>query len=235
MLTLKAARLLGAAEVVLHDALVGAGILALASQARLVDVGKRARRPSTAQRFISRMLVTAARRSACVVRLKGGDPGIFGRLDEEITALRAADIPFEIVPGVTAACAAAASLQASLTQRGVARGVRLVTLRRAQDAPACAHGAGDTVAIYMAGHQVAETALRLIDDGQCRATPLVLVEAAGTRQERHWIGTLGDAAMLARTHARESGDGPVILLAGEALAPVLRRSAAAGPTGRAVA
>jgi len=235
LLTLKAARLLRAADVVLHDALVGAGILALAAQARRVDVGKRAGRPSTAQHFINRALIVAARRFACVVRLKGGDPAIFGRLDEEIAALRAAAIPFEIVPGVTAACAAAASLQASLTQRGVARGVRLATLRQAQDAPACGHEAGDTVAIYMAGHQVAETAARLLDDGQCRATPLVLVEAAGTPLERHWIGTLGDAATLASTHARESGDGPVILLAGKALAHVLRRSAEAGPTERAVA
>jgi uroporphyrin-III C-methyltransferase len=241
LLTQKAARLLRAADVVLHDALVGAEVLWLARQARLVNVGKRAHRPSTAQRFINRMLVTAARRHACVVRLKGGDPALFGRLDEEVTALRAAGIAFEIVPGVTAACAAAASLQASLTQRGVARGVRFVTLRQAQgtpqaqDTPQASDGSTDTLAIYMAGHQVADTAQRLIDAGRCRATPLVVIEAASTPQQRHWAGTLGNAAALARAHAREGGDGPMLLLLGDVLAHVSGEVVGARDTGRAVA
>lgn len=235
LLTLKAVRLLRAADVVLHDALVGAEVLALAHQARLVNVGKRAHRPSTAQRFINRMLLTAARRYACVVRLKGGDPGLFGRLDEEMTALRSAGVAFEIVPGVTAACAAAASLQASLTQRGVARAVRFVTLRQAQDTPSAADGSSDTLAIYMAGHQVTETAQRLIDEGRSRATPLVLIEAVSTEHERHWAGTLGTAAALAMDQAREGGDGPVLLLVGKALAQVTRDAVGARDPRQAVA
>lgn len=235
LLTLKAVRLLRAADVVLHDALVGAEVLALAHQARLVNVGKRAHRPSTAQRFINRMLVTAARHHACVVRLKGGDPGLFGRLDEEMTALRSAGIAFEIVPGVTAACAAAASLQASLTQRGVARGVRFVTLRQAPGTSREADGSSDTLAIYMAGHQVAETAQRLMDGGHSRATPLVLIEAVSTAQERRWVGTLGTAATLALAQAREGGDGPVLLLLGKALAQVAGDTIGARDPGRAVA
>jgi uroporphyrin-III C-methyltransferase len=226
LLTLKAARLLREADVVLHDALVAPAVLALASRARLVDVGKRAHRPSTSQRFINRMLVTAARRYARVVRLKGGDPTLFGRLDEEMAALRAADIAFEIVPGVTAACAAAASLQASLTQRGVARAVRFVTPRVAPDMPADT-GQGDTIAIYMAGQLVAETAQRLIDEGRGPATPLVLVEAASTAQERQWVGTLAQAQALAQQRAAENAASPVVLLAGDALAQVLARQEAA--------
>lgn len=232
LLTLKAARLLGAADVLLHDALVAPEVLALAPQARLVDVGKRACKPSTAQRFINRMLVTAARQARCVVRLKGGDPTIFGRLDEEMAALRAAGIAFEIVPGITSACAAAASLQTSLTQRGVARGVRFVTPRTAPDTPAN-DSQRDTMAIYMAGHLVPEAAQRLIDDGHPAATPLVLVESASTPQERRWAGTLGSAQSLADQRAQEGAGGPVLLLAGEALAQVSLRSVAAAPPRRA--
>ena len=144
LLTMKAARLLRQADVVLHDALVDPRVLQIASNARLIDVGKRASKSSTAQRFINRMLVTSARNHSCVVRLKGGDPTIFGRLDEEMQALRDAGIAFEVVPGVTAACAAAATLQASLTLRGVARSVRFLTPRVAADR-VLRHGRGTAV------------------------------------------------------------------------------------------
>ncbi len=103
LLTLRAARLLGEADVVLHDALVPAEILAMAPQAQLVDVGKRAGGKSAAQAFINRRLGTAARRHRLVVRLKGGDPMLFGRAQEEIAALQEAGIACEVVPGVTAA------------------------------------------------------------------------------------------------------------------------------------
>ena len=115
LLTVRAAQLLARADVVLHDALVDQTVLALASQARLIPVGKRAHSPSTEQRFINKALVDYARTMKVVVRLKGGDPSIFGRLDEEMQALRAAGVAFEVVPGITAASAAAAELQASLT------------------------------------------------------------------------------------------------------------------------
>ncbi|HRO59664.1 MAG TPA: uroporphyrinogen-III C-methyltransferase, partial [Burkholderiaceae bacterium] len=115
LLTLRAARLLASADVVLHDALVGPDILALAPQAELVDVGKRCARASAAQHFINRRLVECARRHRIVVRLKGGDPSLFGRAREEIEALRKAGIEFEIVLGVTAALAAAAQVGCPLT------------------------------------------------------------------------------------------------------------------------
>src|SRR5918911_5752320 len=115
LLTLRAARLLEAADVVLHDALVHPHTLALARRARRIDVGKRAGKVSTEQRFIHRALVAAARRHAIVVRLKGGDPMLFGRAQEEIDALQEAGIPYAVVPGVTAAFAAAASIGTSLS------------------------------------------------------------------------------------------------------------------------
>ncbi len=113
LLTLRAVRILARADVVLHDALVDPAVLELAPRAARIAVGKRAHQPSTAQRFINKTLVDCARKSSCVVRLKGGDPSIFGRLDEEMQALHAAGIGFEVVPGITAASAAAAELQAS--------------------------------------------------------------------------------------------------------------------------
>src|SRR6185369_17050174 len=120
LLTLRAARLLEAADIVFHDALVHPETLALAKRARFVDVGKRYGKVSTEQRFINRALVEAARTHENVVRLKGGDPMIFGRAQEEIEALGEAGIECEVVPGITAALAAAASTRASLTRRGIA-------------------------------------------------------------------------------------------------------------------
>src|SRR6185503_4560703 len=114
LITLRAARLLEAADVVLFDALVHPDTVALARHARKVNVGKRYGKVSTEQRFINRALIEAARTHATVVRLKGGDPMLFGRAQEEIDALAAAGIECEVVPGVTAALAAAASLRVSL-------------------------------------------------------------------------------------------------------------------------
>ncbi len=121
LLTLRAAGILKRAELVFHDALVHPQTLALAVCARKILVGKRSGRHSTAQSFINKRLVDAARKHGVVVRLKGGDPLLFGRAQEEIDALRKAGIDFEIVPGVTAATAASAELGVSLTRRGLAR------------------------------------------------------------------------------------------------------------------
>ncbi len=131
LLTLRAAEILKRAEVVFHDALVHPRTLELAARARKFAVGKRSGRHSTAQKFINKRLVDAARGHKIVVRLKGGDPTLFGRVQEEIDALRAAGIDFEIVPGVTAATAASAELGVSLTRRGFARHVVFVTPRAA--------------------------------------------------------------------------------------------------------
>jgi uroporphyrin-III C-methyltransferase len=183
------------------------------------------RRASASQRFINRLLVTAARRYARVVRLKGGDPAVFGRLDEETRALADAGIDFEIVPGITAASAAAAGLKTSLTLRGVARSVRFVT-------PRAGHGAvnpgslrarpDETLAIYMGGEALPELAARLCADGLALATPLVVVESASLPEECHWAGTLG----AARQWPGPRSGGPVLLLVGAALAAVLSRETA---------
>lgn len=218
LLTVKALRLLQRADVVLHDALVSEAILALAPQARLVNVGRRSGRPSMAQRFIDRLLVSSARRHACVVRLKGGDPTLFGRLDEEMQALRAAGVAFEVVPGVTAATAAAAAVGTSLTLRNVARSVRFVTPRVAAEAqpdPARIGGApdSDTLAVYMAGEMVESLAERLIANGHTDCTPLIIVENASLPTQSVWRGTLGAASDWPGACA----SGPVVLLVGRAV------------------
>lgn len=227
LLTLRAVRVLGRADVVLHDALVDEAVLALASQARLIAVGKRAHSPSTAQLFINKTLIDCARKASCVVRLKGGDPSIFGRLDEEMQALRAAGISFEIVPGITAASAAAAELQASLTLRGVARAVTFLTPCVCDEhddatwAPAIdSLRAGGSLGVYMAGRHIAATAQRMIESGQLASTPIAVLESVSLADSRHWLGTLATAA----GSPPDVGNGPVVLLIGEALRGALERS-----------
>ena len=134
LITVRGASLLKQAEVVLYDALVTPEILQLCSQAQLISVGKRSGQRSTAQTLINEQLVECAKRFERVVRLKGGDPMLFGRADEEIGALSAAGIEVEVVPGVTSALAASASLGQSLTLRGVARSVAFCTLSQADAA-----------------------------------------------------------------------------------------------------
>src|SRR5215207_2060301 len=183
LLTLRAIRILARADVVLHDALVEREVLDLAPLATRIAVGKRAHGPSTAQRFINKTLVDCARKASCVVRLKGGDPSIFGRLDEEMSALRAAAITFEVVPGITAASAAAAQLQASLTLRGIARAVTFLTpcvCDEHDDAtwtPAIdSLRAGGTLGVYMGGRHIADTARRLIEVGKLASMPIAVLE-----------------------------------------------------------
>ena len=227
LLTVRASHVLARADVVLHDALVDRAVLALANHARLIPVGKRAHSPSTAQRFINKALIDHARTVNCVVRLKGGDPSIFGRLDEEMQALRAAGVAFEVVPGITAASAAAAELQVSLTLRGVARAVTFLTPcvcdvhDDATWAPAIdSLRAGATLGVYMAGQQIAVTAQRLIDSGQLAATPIAVFESVSLAHSRHWLGTLAIAAVS----PPDVGHGPVMLLVGEALLSALQRA-----------
>jgi uroporphyrin-III C-methyltransferase len=159
LLTLRAAEVLKRADIVFHDALVHPEVLAIAARARKVPVGKRCGRHATAQQFINKRLVDAARAHRVVVRLKGGDPTLFGRAQEEITALGAAGVPCEIVPGVTAALAAAAEAGVSLTQRGLARSVVLVTPRVGRgEAPsdwAKSAAGADTAVIYMGAGEAA--------------------------------------------------------------------------------
>lgn len=218
LLTVRAARLLGEADVVLHDALVSAEVLALAAKAKFFNVGKRANRPSMDQRFICRLLVRLASRNAIVVRLKGGDPSIFGRASEELAACRDAGVSAVLVPGVTAAVAASASLGVSLTSRGVSRSVAFVTPTVARGASESAHwaeaaAAAETAVIYMGAGQAERVAAALIVRGVPRERPVALVENASVSDERIVRGFLGDLAAL----AAKTGHGPVVMIVGEAI------------------
>jgi uroporphyrin-III C-methyltransferase len=218
LLTLRAAHLLERADIVFHDALVHPETIALASHARIVNVGKRYGRISTEQRFINRSLIEAARLHATVVRLKGGDPMLFGRAQEELDALAAAGIECEVVPGVTAALAAASSLRASLTRRGIARSVAFLTPRVGQGEAAsewlpAALGA-DSVVLYMAAGASQSIAATLIGAGKPADTPVALVESATLPGERRHFTTL--AALCTAAISRPSG--PVVMCVGAVFA-----------------
>lgn len=215
LLTLRAAKLLAEAEIVFYDALVHPDIIALAAQAKKIAVGKRAGRLSTDQRFINRALVEAGLRYQCVVRLKGGDPMLFGRAQEEIAALNAAGVAVEVVPGITAALAAAASLTTSLTRRGISRSVSFATPRvghgESKGDWADAVAGTDTAILYMAAGEAKAVSTALIARGLCAATPVVIVENASLPNERQLRGTLADLAVL----ASQGIAGPAILCIGQ--------------------
>ncbi len=225
LLTLKALRALQSADVVLYDDLVSATIVDMARrEAEKIPVGKRGYKPSCRQDHIVSLLVSLARQGKRVVRLKGGDPMIFGRANEEIAALRAANIPIEIVPGVTAALGAAAGLQISLTARQTARRLQFIT--------AHAHDGklpGDidwralcdpraSTAIYMGVKTLELLAGRLLANGMDPSTPAHLVERATCPDERHIFGTIEN---LAAKVARAEPSGPCVILIGEAFADAL--------------
>jgi uroporphyrin-III C-methyltransferase len=217
LLTVRAARLLGQADVVLHDALIGPDILALAPQARLYGVGKRAGRVSVDQRFTCRLMVRLARRGLMVVRLKGGDPHIFGRATEEIEACRAAGVDVVTVPGITAATAAASALGASLTSRGLSRSVAFVTPTVARggtgnDAWARAAAAAETAVIYMGAQQAEAVVAALLAQGLGPGHPVAVVESASLPGQHLVRGQLADLPDLAGS----GGAGPKILVLGTA-------------------
>jgi len=167
LLTLKAARLLAGAEVVLHDALVSEAVLAMISRAaQVINVGKRAGQKLLTQEEINALLVSYGRTRTTVVRLKGGDPSIFGRAGEEIEALRTAGIEYEIVPGISAALGAAAAAGISLTDRRVASQILLTTFSRGTDGSAMDLGcvtSTTTLVLYMPGADYAEVSERLLE------------------------------------------------------------------------
>lgn len=223
LLTVRAARLLGEADIVFHDALVPHGILNLI-KGKSVAVGKRSGRFSTAQKFINKQLLDAARQYRVVVRLKGGDPMLFGRAHEEIEFLAGKNITVKVVPGVTAALAASAELGISLTRRGEARSVAFVTPRvgegTAQSSWVRAALAADTVAIYMGAGEGAAIAAALIEAGKAASTPVAIVESASMPDMGVTYGTL---RWLGEWRGRS---GPVLILLGdvygEAAADALR-------------
>jgi len=222
LLTLRAARVLGLADVVFHDALVHPEVLALASRARIVPVGKRCSQISTDQRFINRCLVEAAARYETVVRLKGGDPMVFGRAQEELDALAQHGIECEVVPGVTAALAAAADLRISLTRRGTSRSVVLATPRVGTDQQAGkwveAVVAADTAVLYMGTGEAARLVHSLKQSGLPGNHPVAVVQSASLAGSKALYTTLDD---LPRRAAEIPSGGPTLLVLGEVLREAL--------------
>ena len=229
LLTLRAVRILERADIVFHDALVSEEILELAAKAQRVSVGKRCGRHSTAQRFINKRLVDAAATHAVVVRLKGGDPMLFGRAQEEIDALVSAGVACEVIPGVTSALAASAELSVSLTRRGISRSVGFVTPRHGEGEDpgdwVDAAMAADTAVIYMGTGQAAAVSAALIKAGKPATTPIAIVENASLPGARHAFGSLADLPELAAT----SG-GPALILIGEVYREIGRKAAIGEPT-----
>jgi len=221
LMTLRAAEVLRRADVVFHDSLVHPGTLAFAVSAEKIAVGKRSGRRSTAQKFINKRLVDAARKHAVVVRLKGGDPLLFGRAQEEIDALRRAGVDLEIVPGVTAATAAAAELGVSLTRRGLSRHVVFVTPRAGQGERgndwAASVLAADTAVVYMGAGLARAMCAELVGRGKPPGTPVAVVENASLPDRRMLFGTLAQLPAL----AHRTGDGPAVVIVGEVLKDAL--------------
>ena len=200
LLTLRAARLLAEADVVVHDALVGDGVLALIpTSAERIDVGKRPGRP-TPQELISALLVELARQGKRVVRLKGGDPFVFGRGGEEAEALAAAGVGFEIVPGISSSVAAPAAAGIPVTHRGVSAAFTVVTGHRRAGEPdvdwRSLAGVGGTIVVLMGVSRRAEIAAELIAGGLDPSTPVAAIESATTTRQlvgRWRLDDLADA------------------------------------------
>ena len=219
LLTVKATALLQAADIFLHDDLVPARIVALANHGALVlNVGKRCGTKKITQSEINGLMIASARRGLIVVRLKSGDPAIFGRLGEELEALEAANVPFEVVPGVTAGLAAAASLSVALTDRRKGSRILIVSGHHAQENER--ENKNDwsglvredvTLVVYMPGQEFGTLARELLDAGLPPETPSVIVSRAKTQNEQHHWTTLGRLKHAPRLKS------PTILLIGRSL------------------
>ena len=229
LITVRGAQRLAAADVVLFDALTDPALRDLAPGARWIDVGKRGFCDSTGQVAINALLVRHAQSGRAVVRLKGGDPSVFGRLEEELQALAQAGIEAEVVPGVTAAIASAAATQRPLTRRGSGRSVSLTTaMTRSGDLQAtrCA----DTEVFYMAGRQLGALGRRLQAAGWPRDTAVLVVSRAGWPDQLasdHRADTLAEAGVL---HAGR----PTVVTVGVGATPLAWRAPAALPASNAV-
>ncbi|HVB87559.1 MAG TPA: uroporphyrinogen-III C-methyltransferase [Candidatus Dormibacteraeota bacterium] len=229
LLTVKAQKLLVLADLVLHDDLVPAAILSLAdARAEVVNVGKRCGAKGATQSEINERMVTAARAGLSVIRLKGGDPAIFGRLAEEIDALEAANIPWEIVPGITAGLAAASALGASLTDRRKSARVVIITNHRAEGSAAPTQrdwqalaNEDATLVIYMPGKDFEKLREQLLAAGLPPEIPAAVVSRAASAEQSVQCATLGGLNSLPRVAA------PSILLVGWSLDAAVRRHLAA--------
>jgi uroporphyrin-III C-methyltransferase len=221
LLTRRAARRLEEADVVLYDALVDPDVLDLAGSARRIFVGKRAGRPAVRQEFINRLLIRIARRGRKVVRLKGGDPFVFGRGGEEADALARARIPFEVVPGVSSALAVPAYAGIPVTHRGVASSFTVVTghgsasgRESSVDWARLARGS-DTLVVLMGVESLPRIARELIAHGRPATTPVALVRWGTTSAQETVTGTLRDIAARA---ARVRLEPPVVIVIGDVVA-----------------
>ncbi|WP_282285923.1 uroporphyrinogen-III C-methyltransferase [Pseudomonas sp. PS02302] len=215
LLTLKAVRALGEAEVVMIDDLVNPAVLEHCPTARVIRVGKRGGCRSTPQAFIHRLMLRYARQGRCVARLKGGDPCIFGRAGEEAEWLAARGVASEIVNGITAGLAGATACGISLTLRGVARGVTLVTAHTQDDtAPnwAALAAIGTTLVVYMGVARLAEIQQGLLDGGLALTTPVAMIENASLPDQRECRSTLQHLQVDAALFQLRS---PAILVIGE--------------------
>jgi len=216
LITLRGARRLAEADVVLYDALTDPALREFAPRAQWIDVGKRGFCASTGQAAIDALLVRMARQHGTVVRLKGGDPSVFGRLEEELQALAAAGIDAEVVPGVTAALAAAAETQRPLTRRGQGRSISLSTAMT-REGDLRATRTADTEVFYMAGRQLAKLSRRLRDAGWPADTPALVVSRAGWPDQLSSDHRLGDLAGAALLHAGR----PAVVTVGVGARPVV--------------
>ncbi|MCF8480888.1 MAG: siroheme synthase CysG [Rhodospirillum sp.] len=224
LLTIKAQRLLQDADVIIHDDLVGEGVLDLARRdARRISVGKRAGRHSMDQGAIGTLLVREAKGGRVVVRLKGGDPAVFGRLSEEIATLDAARTPWTIVPGITAASAAAATMGIPLTDRDHAQSVTFATahprgdraVNTGRDDWAALARAGGTLALYMGLGRAREAAQGLISGGLSPETPVAVAMDVGGANQRIAKGALMDLPSLVADLRDRDPKAPGLLLVGE--------------------
>ncbi len=221
LLTLKAVRALKSADVIVHDGLMGEGVLDHARrEAQLISVAKAKGRHSKTQAEINALLVTLAREGKTVARLKGGDPSIFGRGGEEIELLRASDIPIEVIPGITAATAAAASLQIPLTHRDLSRSVTFISGHAAGDGVpefdqidlSALAQRGATLAVYMGLSTSGVLVRTLIDAGWSRAMPVIVASRISHAGERRIATTLD---VLANPATKLDLTGPALLIIGE--------------------
>ena len=216
------------ADIVFHDALVSNGILDLIPDGTAKQsVGKRAGRHSVPQPLICDLIVNAAKEGKRVLRLKGGDPSIFGRSEEEVTACQNHDIRVQVCAGVTTASAAAGSLTASLTKRGLARRLTFVTAHtKAGAVPeldwAALADPQATIAVYMGKSSAAHISKGLIEAGLSRSTPVVMIENVSLSQERHYPTNLELLPIIAQT---AMSDGPALILIGEAVGGLSSKSA----------
>jgi uroporphyrin-III C-methyltransferase len=222
LITVRGARRLASADIVLYDALTDPALRELAPNAQWINVGKRGFCDSTGQTSINALLIRHAHRCEVVVRLKGGDPGIFGRLEEELDALAAAAIECEVIPGVSAAIAAAAATRRPLTRRGGGRSVSLTTAMTAAGKLRASRSA-DTEVFYMAGKQLAALSRRLVEAGWSCDEAVSVVSRAGWPDQlasEHRVDTLAGASVL------HSGR-PTVVVVGAGAAPVAGRKHAA--------